>query len=191
MPAALGFSDHSGWAVVAAIERDGTERFRLLFRRRIETCPPHLPRQAYHAVAEAGASRSVIAEVAITARDCCSAAIAAALSEFPAIGSAAVAMGRASIPLHLDRILASHTLLHAAEGELYRDALCEAAAVNGLSVVRFFNKEVRSEAANALSRPLAELDGILASIGQSAGKPWTKDEKDAAAAAIFALATLQ
>jgi hypothetical protein len=81
-------------------------------------------------------------------------------------------------------------LLHTAEGELYREALAEAAAASGLRVVRYLNGEVRSEAAAALGWTPAALDVQLAEFGQTAGHPWTKEEKDATAAAILALATI-
>jgi hypothetical protein len=80
-------------------------------------------------------------------------------------------------------------LLHAAEGELYRDAIADAAGGAGLRVVRFMNKEVRSEAAAALGWGLEPLETWLVETGKVAGKPWTKDEKDASAAALLALAT--
>jgi hypothetical protein len=191
VPAALGFSDHSGWAVLAAVEGAAGGDYRLLFRRRIETCPPRLPRQAYHAVAEAGGPRSTVAEVRAAALERCSEAIAAAVAEAPSLSVAAIAVGRTAIPGNLDRILASHALLHAAEGELYREALSEAAAAHGFRVVRFMNREVRSEAAATLGWPLERLEDWLADTGKQAGRPWTRDEKDAASAALLALATVQ
>lgn len=174
---------------MAAVRKLGPGEFELVFRRRIQTCPPELPRQPYHAVAEAGMPRDTIGEVEQAARLLCRTAISAALEEPPAITVAAVAMGRTSVPTDLDRILASHTLLHTAEGELYRRALSEAASEVGLRVVRFMNKEARSEAAAALGWPLDDLERWLANTGKGAGKPWTKDEKDASAAALLALAT--
>lgn len=182
--AALGFSDHSGWAVMAVVSDAG----ELVARKRIQTCPSSLPRQAFHAVAEQGAPRSTVAEVMKAAVEMCAEAMQAAKREFGPIGVAGVAMGRIAVPKELDRVLASHTLLHAAEGEMYRDALSEAAEREGLRVVRFVNKEVRSEAAAAQGWKLEDLEVRLAEIGRNVGKPWTKDEKDATAAAMLALA---
>jgi hypothetical protein len=107
-----------------------------------------------------------------------------------ALDAAAIAMGRTAVPTDVTKVLASHTLLHSAEGELYRDVLAEAAAAADLRVVRFLSKEVRSEAAAALRWPLAELEARMAEMGKLAGAPWTKDEKDATAAALLALATI-
>jgi hypothetical protein len=106
------------------------------------------------------------------------------------IAAAGIPMGRTPVPNDVAKILASHTLLHSAEGELYRDLLTDAAAGAGLRVVRFLNKEVRSEAAAAIGWPLDTFEAKLANIGKLAGSPWTKDEKDATSAAWLALATI-
>src|SRR4051812_13476791 len=124
MPNAIGFSDHSGWAVLAVV----SERHELLLRTRIQTCPADLPRQVYHAVAEEGAPRSTVDAVMRAAVGLSGQGIAAAATEAGRLVAAGVAMGRSAIPADVERIMKAHTLLHAAEGELYRDALTEAAA---------------------------------------------------------------
>lgn len=190
MPTTIGFSDHSGWAVLAVVAGE-PRAARLLFRRRVQLCPEHLPRQAYHAVAENGAPVELIAEVTQAATEMATEAIAAAITETGnALSAAAIAMGRTPLPKDVAKILASHTLLHSAEGELYRDVLDGAASASGLRIVRYLNKEVRSEAAAAIGWPLETLDAKLAEMGKLAGAPWTKDEKDATAAAWLALATI-
>jgi len=190
MVVALGFSDHSGWAVMAAVRRAGPANFELLFRRRLETCPPNLPRQVYHAVAEQGLPRATIERVMTAASELSRSLIDDAIRDAGGVSVAAVAMGASVIPTDLGRVLASHSLLHAAEGALYRDALCDAAALAGLRVVRFLNKEVRSQAAASLGWTLDALESWLAETGRAAGTPWTKDEKDASVAAMLALATV-
>jgi hypothetical protein len=186
----IGFSDHSGWAVLSVLS--GTrEDANLLFRERVQLCPPDLPRQPYHAVAEQGAAMAVIEQVRQAALELARRAIADANARAGGeVASAAVAMGRTAVPNDVTKILASHTLLHSAEGELYRELLAEAAAAAGLRVVRFLNKEVRSEAAAAIGLPLQTLEAKLGEIGKMVGSPWTKDEKDATAAAWLALATI-
>lgn len=186
--AAIGFSDHSGWAVMAVVAGDSRQP-QFVLRKRIVLCPPELPRQAYHAVAEEGAPKTIVAEVVAQATAFATGAIEGIRNEVSkTVGAAGVAMGRTQIPRDIDKILASHALLHAAEGELYRDVLSEAAANSGLRVVRFLNKEVRSEAAAALGWSLEALEARLGEIGKAAGAPWTRDEKDATAAAMLAFA---
>ena len=174
-----------------AIVRGAEPLPELVLRRRVSSCPDELPRQAYHAVAEQGRPRSVVADVAAAAAVLCSEAIGAACDSANApVVAAGIAVGRTPVPADLDSILGAHTLLHAAEGELYRTALAEAAGAAGLRVVRFLNREVRSEAAAALGMPLADFERRLSEMGKSAGRPWTKDEKDATAAAMLALTTV-
>jgi hypothetical protein len=175
---------------MAVVQRDGAGGFEIAFRRRIQTCPESLPRQAYHAVAEEGFPRTIVEEVSAAARQLAGEALTAARVEAPSLAAAGIAMGRTAVPADPDRVLSSHMLLHAAEGEMYRDALSEAADTAGLRVVRFLNKEVRSEAAAALRWQLEQLDEWLAAAGKALGAPWTKDEKDASAAAMLALATI-
>ncbi len=185
---AIGFSDHSGWAVLAVVRETATGP-EFVLRQRVLLCPRALPRQAYHAVAEEGAPEPIIAEVEAVSRTMAGAALElAAKSAGMALSVVAVAMGRTAIPADRQRILKTHTLLHAAEGELYREALSDAGASTGLRVVRFLNKEVRSEAAAALGWQLEQLEAYLMTVGKSVGAPWTKDEKDATAAAMLALA---
>ena len=96
----------------------------------------------------------------------------------------AVAVGTTRVPQELATILGSHPLLHAAEGELYREALADAAEAAGLPVVRFVGRNVLVDAAAALERPIAD---TLAELGRGLGPPWAKDQKEAAAAALLAL----
>jgi hypothetical protein len=133
----------------------------------------------------------VVADVMAAAGKLSEAAIAAAGADAGvSLAAAGVAMGRVPIPAELDRILGAHALLHAAEGELYRDALVQGADARSLRVVRFLNREVRSEGAGAMGFALPELEEQLARIGKATGRPWTKDEKDATAAAMLALHTV-
>jgi hypothetical protein len=77
------------------------------------------------------------------------------------------------------RILAVHALTHGAEGQLYRDALLDAAAVRGV-------------AAHGVPRGLAEqrlageLAAAVARIGATAGRPWRREQKLATVAALVA-----
>ncbi|MEO8539455.1 MAG: hypothetical protein ABI577_06910 [bacterium] len=191
---AAGFSDHSGWAVMAVVRQEAGGPFELDWRARIQTCPPNLPRQPFHAVAEQGFDQEVIAEVYGAAVGLGRRAIEVArLESKGSLSAAAVAigrLGRADSRPETAATLKSHAMLHSAEGELYRDALTQAAAEEGLRIVRFISKEVRSEAAAALGCSLAQLETRLDEIGKAAGRPWTKDEKDATAASMLALATV-
>ena len=71
----------------------------------------------------------------------------------------------------LAKILASHPLLHTAEGLLFRTAVADAAAECGITVVAVPERDLPAEP--AIERPL--------------GTPWRQDEKLATSAALIAL----
>jgi hypothetical protein len=87
----------------------------------------------------------------------------------------------------LRAILASHALIHAAEGELFRGAIGSALEAGGIEVKHPRASEVRERAAAALGLDPDELDGWLAKVGRTAGRPWAKDHKEACLAALIAL----
>jgi len=189
--AAIGFRDHSGWAIAIAIglELGGTPV--LLERSRLTICPDNLPRQPYHAVAERGFPRDTIRLVEEAALGSATDELARLRETLSTGGHDVVAAGighaAGSIPASLEAILRTHTLLHAAEGRLFREALAEAAAEIGLAVSRFLQRDVMSLAASALDAAPTALDAHLTAIGKGAGPPWRKDHREAAAAAIIAL----
>lgn len=87
-----------------------------------------------------------------------------------------------------DEILAVHVRMHKAEGELFREVLVAGARANGLEPAMLPEKSALDSAAKNLGVARARLDARLAALGRSAGSPWGKDQKEAAAAALVALA---
>jgi hypothetical protein len=86
-----------------------------------------------------------------------------------------------------DEILAVHVRMHKAEGELFRDVLVTGARACGLKLTTLQEKSALDDVAKALALTRARLDTRLATLGRSAGPPWGKDQKEAAAAALVAL----
>lgn len=159
MRAALGFSIHTGWAAVVALS-DSAE---VLARRRIELVEGGA-RFVYHAVARGLGAVGGIRDAERTARLRAGAALRDLVQEH-GITTAAVPRTRGPLP-PLEAILASHPLLHRAEGELYRGAVEEACRTLGLAVVTPVPHPPR--------------------VGKMS-PPWGKDQKDAAALAWAAL----
>ena len=83
----------------------------------------------------------------------------------------------------LESILRSHALIHAAEGDHFRDAVAAAAELAGLSVVRIRRKALPDHASRALGRPPEELERRIAGMRKTLGAPWGADQKMAALAA--------
>jgi hypothetical protein len=90
-----------------------------------------------------------------------------------------------------DEILAVHVRMHKAEGELFRDALVAGARACGLEPTTLPEKSALDDAARMLGLTRAHLDARLATLGKSAGPPWGKDQKEAAAAALVALKSIR
>jgi hypothetical protein len=93
-----------------------------------------------------------------------------------------LASGRPLPPL--EKILASHPLLHTAEGELFRDALRAACRECGLPLTVVKERELFTRASERIERHVA-------AMGKGIGPPWRQDQKFAAAAAWLALASGQ
>ena len=87
-----------------------------------------------------------------------------------------------------EEIIAVHVRMHVAEGELFRDVLVAGARANKLRLVTLPDKTAFENAAKDLKIKPAQLDAILAALGKSAGPPWQKFQREAAAAALAALA---
>ena len=88
---------------------------------------------------------------------------------------AAIVRGKGKPLPALDAIVKVHALWHAAEGELYRDALADACTELGIAVLGVPQPELEAPPAT------------LAALGKVAGKPWTVEQKEAAMAALLAL----
>jgi hypothetical protein len=88
----------------------------------------------------------------------------------------------------LEATLASHALIHTAEGEFYRQALVEASKHCGLAFLGVKERELYERGAAQLGMPAAELERRVAEMGKALGPPWTQDQKYAALVAWMALA---
>ncbi len=98
--------------------------------------------------------------------------------------AAGVPSGATEPPDDLATILGSHTLLHTAEGALYRDALADAAADAGLRVEQPPARDLFTHVSAVLG---VDVRAILQGLRRDLGPPWTADHKTAAAAAWLAL----
>lgn len=183
LPAAIGLRAHSGWA--AAVALAGTAGAPVVvMRRRIDMRERGAsgPSQPYHAAVglEIEEAERLIADCAARAARLATAGLQVMVDDLRQLGHRTVgcglllASGRTLPPLA--KILASHPLLHTAEGELFRDAL------------RAAGRECGLPATTVQERLLAdELKQKMAALGKAIGPPWRQDEKFAAAAAWLAL----
>lgn len=192
--AAVGFRVHSGWTslVVVALEKS---RPVILLKER-----PHLVanfsyafRQPYHTAEKMTLeeAREFLARQRTEARRCALAAIRSAQKDVAEQGyeiDRAALLTASGRPLpELAKILASHSIIHTADGEFFREALLHACAKCKLAVTTIKERELLATASKSLRRNPAALTRTIADLGKSLGSPWTQDEKFAALAAWLAL----
>jgi hypothetical protein len=175
--AALGVRAHSGWAAYVVLG-GSSKAPRIVARGRMELSDGH--KQPFHeaepmAFAQA---RIFIAQCrAQTAR-----LTDHALREIDVSRCCVLTASGAPLP-DLERILASHASIHAAEGEFYRDAIAEACERRGIAVTRIRERDIEADAEH-----LVGWRARLADFGRQMGAPWTQDEKHAALGAWLVLA---
>ena len=87
----------------------------------------------------------------------------------------------------LDRILASHPLIHTAEGEFFRNAFSEACEALGIPVTGIREKELAERAQAVFKKSAAAMPAELAAAAKHRGPPWSQDQKAAALAAAVVL----
>lgn len=191
--AAVGFRGHTGWAAMVAVGGSGRAPV-VLGRSRFELCDENLPRAVYHAARNldlAGAQR-LVRKVELAARRASEWQLQRTVEELEAGGYQVVGAGIAAGPRQLEaglaEILASHPLVHSAEGLLYRETLAAAAELLGLPVTRFLQQDLYEQAAEQIGLSDESLRAQLTGLGRALGPPWRQDQKEAAAAAWLALA---
>jgi hypothetical protein len=187
--AAIGLRSHTGWATLVVIGRAPSA---LLDRRRLELLAPDVPGQLYHDAAERefGDAAEFVARTIAAVDALAAKALRKVLDEQRARGRNVIACGlsgtqRATPPLAAT--LASHARIHAAEGDLFRNALTAAAELAGLPLVTVPEKDVAAATAHALGITPSSLQRHVAEIGHIAGAPWRSDQKLATMAAMLAL----
>ena len=88
----------------------------------------------------------------------------------------------------LESILASHALIHTADGDHFREALAQACARCKIPVTRVPARELPGQAARSLGKRLEQLQASVKTLGQSLGPPWDADCKSATLLAWHLLA---
>jgi hypothetical protein len=191
----FAFAPHSGWAAVVAI--GGSARKPLLLaRERLELADALLPgaRQPYHAIEPLplAAASARLATFRESAAALATAGVGTLIETARAAGIEPVATGildsSGRAPGALEAILASHALIHTADGHHFREALGNACAALKLPCARVGKRDLPAEAARALKRTPKELTATLARLGREAGPPWSADQKSAALLAWLLLA---
>jgi hypothetical protein len=192
--AAIGVSVHSGWGAVVAIAGGrGTEE--VLLRRRVVVIDSKIAgsAQPYHYVAkkEISAAEKHLARCASVSGNLAFESLTQLSAELGNIGftpNAAVILLSSARPLRdLEATLASHALIHTAEGEFFRQAFRGAFEQLKIPVTGIRARDLNDSAVQAFGKAAPAIQKRIDGMGRTLGAPWTKDEKTAALAAAIVL----
>jgi hypothetical protein len=192
-PVSLGIKCHIGWAAVVALAGP-VGSAQVVAKRRIQMATTFDEGAVYHKSQELSVARAeaFIRDSQAKFERIASEALVDLAGELRAAGCEPVTSGlvsgdgRALPPLA--SILRSHPLVHAAEGELYRQVLLRASEACRIPALPVPAKEIEARAAGALGITRAGLPARLAELGKASGRPWARDQKESALVAWVALA---
>jgi hypothetical protein len=193
--AAIGFSPHSGWAAMVVLGGNAAAP-ELLVRSRVQLIDDQDPesKQPYHAVEflcveeATGRLDGYMAVAARLAHDSIRAQCQQLRGRGIVIKSVGIIDSSSRKQVSLASILASHALIHAADGDHFRNALFVAAEQCRLQVCRIPAKDLEAHAAKCLRRPVNRMLSTVQNLGQGQGAPWGADQKKAALLAWTLLA---
>jgi hypothetical protein len=193
--AAIGFSPHSGWAAMVVI--GGTmSQPALLARTRVALIDEKDPasKQPYHTVEfmcieeATGRLDGYLSVATSMAQASIRGHVEALRKRGIQLRSVGILESAGRKGVSLSSILASHALIHGADGDHFRNALAVAAEQQRLVVHRIRGREIEAHASARLRKPANRLRDIVNDLGHAAGAPWGADQKNAALLAWSLLA---
>ena len=193
--AALGLRVHSGWAAVVAVTGDLNSP-AVLHRARLKFADPKLAgsKQPYHAAEKLDLKQAekLLQRCSESSSLLAKKTLGDVVDDVErrgakvSVGGVLLSSGR---PLGtLAATLASHALIHTAEGEFFRTAVIDACKHHRLQVIAVKERELLDRFHQELHLPQAALDQHLAAVGKAIGPPWREDQKLAMLVGWLALA---
>lgn len=186
---------HSGWGAIVAVSNDGG-RLSVVDRRRIEVIDEKKStgkKQPYHFAKNLalGSAEKYIANCAVDSERLASEVIRSLMDELRdsgyAVRTCAIVLASGRPLPSLSEILASHPLIHTAEGEFFRRAVWNACEKLKVEVSGVRERDLGTQAKSVLGKSAAAAVKKISQMGKSLGSPWTQDHKSAALAAWIAL----
>ena len=190
--AAFGIRMHSSWGVLVCISGNVSTP-EIVDRRRIVVVEPTMEgaKQPYHfaetlpleeAERHLQKCAAVSERLALTAMREMLEAVNA--RNYRIVGCAILLASGRALPA-LPSILASHALVHAAEGEFFRKVAREACERCGIPVVGFRERELDERASATFGNAGIGVRQRISDLRSIVGSPWTQDEKTAALAGLM------
>jgi hypothetical protein len=193
--AAIAIRVHSGWGALVAVAGNPAVA-EILDRRRIEIMDRKAAgaMQPYHFAAELPlpAAERHLAQCAASSERLAFAGLREVIDELgrceaTVAGCAILLASGRSLPA-LPQILASHPLIHTAEGEFFRQAFRKAAERLEIPVAGFKERDLEQQALSVFGEAAGQATRMIANLGKVVGPPWTTDQKNATLAALLLLA---
>lgn len=193
--AAVGFRAHAGWSTVVVIS-GLAQSLTVIERRRIELANPKVSgsKQPYHSAEYLSRQKAeefvkkCIKETQGLTRNAVNAIVDDIREKGYQVVRSGIVLGSLPSTPDLEAAFASHVMAHAAEGEMFRNAITIACKSHGLPVVGLRERELFVRGAPELGLSIIELRDRLTELGRRVGPPWRQDEKQAALVAWLALA---
>lgn len=188
--AAFGVRMHSGWGVVVCISGNSVAP-EIVDRRRIVIIEPAMEgaKQPYHFVESLGLdeAESHLQKCAAASQRLALQAIGEMLDaarNYRVVGCAMLLASGRALPA-LPNILASHALIHTAEGEFFRNVVRQACELLRIPVVGIRERELDERANATFGKRAPSVRQHISELGKTVGSPWTQDEKTAALAGLI------
>jgi hypothetical protein len=192
---AIGIRVHSGWGALVAVTGKGSE-LEVIERQRVEIIDRRIPgvAQPFHFAERLTLDKAQehVTRCAAASKGLASDALREVASQLDGQGykiagmSILLSSGR-PLPA-FEKILASHALIHAAEGEFFRQAFRDGAEALRIPVTGIRERELAMELRSTFGDAASGLQKKVAGFGRLLGPPWTADQKLAALAAVITLA---
>jgi hypothetical protein len=196
--AAVGIRPHSGWAALVVVS-GVPGAIEVIDRRRIvitasniqgATQPYHhakdlsLPDAERHLARCAASSEGLALEALRHAID-------HARGHAKAVVGCAILLASGRNLPALPQILASHPLIHTAEGEFFRESLRRACQRLKMQVTGVRERDLDERAQAVFGARADSLKIEIAGLGKTVGPPWTTDQKNACLAALLVSSDLR
>jgi hypothetical protein len=193
--AAIGFRVHSGWAAMVAVSLEKGEPV-VLERRKLLLVKTfsYTFRQPYHTAEKMPIDEATefVRSVEKESRELALAGIRSLQKElgeldYKICGCCLLLASGRELP-EFEKILASHALIHTADGELFRESIRHSCAHSKVPLAAIKERELLAAASKSLNKRPEFLNRQVTALGKPLGPPWTQDEKLATLGAWFTLA---
>jgi hypothetical protein len=191
-PVAIGIRPHSGWGAVVVVA-GGSGAIEIVDRRKIVIADPTIQgaNQPYHFAKDLPDPDRYLVECAAASErlawEALREVVSVAQRRQKAVAGCVILLASGRKLPALANILASHPLIHTAEGEFFRQAFRRAGERLKLPVTGIRERDLNDRSQMTFGAGAKSLQHEIASLGNTLGPPWTADQKNACLAALLVL----